>query len=71
MPAALPTTPESLLPLVHQAMAATPDARLRELMAGLTAHLHRFVLEHRVTEAEFEIRWGFGIDSRPASGSPP
>ncbi len=52
--APLPTTPESLLPLVLQAMDRTPGARLRELMAGLTTHLHRFVLETRVTEAEFE-----------------
>lgn len=50
----LPTTPESLLPLVLQAMSRTPDARLRQLMASLTTHLHQFVLENRVTEREFE-----------------
>jgi catechol 1,2-dioxygenase len=53
-PTALPTTPESLLPLVLQAMDATPDARLRQLMAALVTHLHRFVIEQRVSEAEFE-----------------
>ncbi len=52
--AALPTTPASLLPLVLAAMAHTPDARLRQLMASLTTHLHRFVLDNAVTEAEFE-----------------
>jgi catechol 1,2-dioxygenase len=50
----LPDTPQSLLPLVRQAMAATPDARLRELMDALVCHLHAFVLETRLTEAEFE-----------------
>jgi catechol 1,2-dioxygenase len=60
-PLPLPTTPESLLPLVLQAMSATPDARLRSLMAGLVTHLHRFILEHRVTEDEFETAVGFLI----------
>ena len=50
----LPTTPESLLPLVLDAMSRQPDARGRELVGGLVEHLHRFILEHRVTEAEFE-----------------
>ncbi len=55
----LPTTPESLLPLVRAAMARTPDGRLRQLMDSLTVHLHRFVLENRVTEEEFERAVGF------------
>ena len=53
MPATLPTTPESLLPLVLQAMSRAPDARLRELMAALASHLHHFVIEQRVSEREF------------------
>lgn len=59
----LPSTPASLLPLVLRAMSATPDARLRQLMAALTSHLHRFVLENAVTEAEFEaaVRFVTGI----------
>ncbi len=59
--AVLPTTPESLLPIVLRAMEGTPDARLRQLMASLTTHLHRFVLENRVTEAEFEAAVAFLI----------
>ena len=64
----LPTTPESLLPLVLQAMANTPDARLRELMASLTTHLHLFVRENRVTEAEFETAVGFLVGIGQATG---
>jgi catechol 1,2-dioxygenase len=64
-----PTTPESLLPLVLAAMQRTPDARLRELMAGLTTHLHQFVLEHRPTEAEFERAIGFLVGIGQATGA--
>lgn len=64
----LPTSPESLLPLVLRAMQATPDARLRQLMASLTTHLHQFVLENRVTEAEFEHAVAFLIGIGQATG---
>ena len=64
----LPTTPESILPLVIQAMSRTPDARLRELMASLTSHLHAFILETRVTEQEFERAVKFMIDIGQATG---
>jgi len=64
----LPTTPESLLPLVHQAMDATPDARLRQLMASLTRHLHQFVIHNQVTEAEFEAAVDFLIRIGQATG---
>ncbi len=64
----LPTTPESLLPLVIQAMSRTPDARLRELMASLTTHLHAFILETQVTEEEFECAVKFIIDIGQATG---
>jgi catechol 1,2-dioxygenase len=66
--AALPTTPASLLPIVQQAMAATPDARLRQLMQSLTAHLHQFVLDNRVTEDEFEAAAAFLIGIGQATG---
>jgi len=70
MPAApLPTTPESLLPLVLQAYARTPDARLRELLTGLTTHLHRFVIEARITEAEFERAVAFLVGIGQATGA--
>lgn len=65
---ALPTTPESILPLVIQAMSHTPDSRLRELMASLTTHLHAFVLETQVTEEEFERAVQFLIDIGQATG---
>ena len=64
----LPTTPESILPLVIQAMSRTPDARLRELMASLTSHLHAFILETQVTEEEFERAVKFLIDIGQATG---
>jgi catechol 1,2-dioxygenase len=64
----LPSSPESLLPLVLAAMSGTPDARLRELLAGLTSHLHRFVIEHRVSEAEFEAAVRFLIGIGQATG---
>lgn len=50
----LPTSPESLLPIVLASMSAQPEGRDRRLVEALTTALHRFVLEHRVTEAEFE-----------------
>ena len=64
----LPTTPESILPLVIKAMSRTPDARLRELMASLTSHLHAFILEAKVTEEEFERAVKFLIDIGQATG---
>lgn len=64
----LPTTPESILPLVIEAMSHTPDARLRELMASLTSHLHAFILETKVTEEEFERAVKFLIDIGKATG---
>jgi catechol 1,2-dioxygenase len=57
--AALPSSPESLLPLVLQAFAHTPDARLRTLLSALVTHLHAFVRETRLTEAELETALAF------------
>jgi len=67
--ATLPTTPESLLPLVQQAMSATPNPRLRQLMQSLTAHLHAFVLENRVSEDEFEAAVAFLVGIGQATGA--
>lgn len=55
----LPTTPESLLPMVLKAMQAAPDARLRQLIASLTTHLHQFVIENQLGEDEFETAVAF------------
>jgi len=57
--AALPTTPESLLPIVLRAMHDTPNARVRELVQSLVRHLHAFVLETKLTEREFEVALDF------------
>ena len=51
---ALITTPDSVLAAALQAMERTPDARLRDVMAALTRHLHAFVQEVQLREAEFE-----------------
>jgi protocatechuate 3,4-dioxygenase beta subunit len=40
---------------VLQAMAATPNARLREVMAMFVRHMHAFVREAQPSEEEFEI----------------
>ncbi len=64
----LPTTPESLLPIVQQALQATPDTRLRQLLGALCEHLHRFVLDNRVTEAEFETAVDFIVRIGQATG---
>lgn len=55
----LPSTPESLTPIVMQSMANTSDARVKELLCSLVRHLHAFVLETRLTEAEFEYALGY------------
>jgi hydroxyquinol 1,2-dioxygenase len=44
--------------------AATPDPRLREIMLGLIKHLHAFVKEVRLTEAE----WFKAIEILTAAG---
>ena len=67
-PTTLPSTPETLLPLVLKAMEGSPDARLRGLMASLTTHLHQFVIENAVTEAEFEAAVEFLIGIGQATG---
>ena len=48
---------------VEAAMAATPDARLREVMAAFVRHSHAFLREVRPTEDEFEagLRFLVGI----------
>ena len=63
------TTPGSVLPLALEAMSRTPDARLRELIAGLTSHLHAFVRETKLTEGEFEQALAFIVAIGQASGA--
>jgi catechol 1,2-dioxygenase len=65
---ALPSTPESLLPLVLKAMEGTPSPRLRQLMASLTTHLHQFVIENQLTEGEFAVAVEFITGIGQATG---
>jgi len=44
----------SVTDVVLDAMAGTPDARLREIMASFVQHMHAFAREVRLTEEEFE-----------------
>lgn len=49
---------ESLTRRVLASFAGTPDDRLREVMQSLVTHLHAFIRDVRLTEAE----WQAGID---------
>ncbi len=49
---------------VLQSLAATPDARLKQVMTALVTHLHDFVREVRLTEDE----WQAGIAFLTATG---
>lgn len=53
------STLDDVTPAVIQAMSATQDQRLKEIMDAAVRHLHAFVIETRPTEAEFEkaIQW--------------
>jgi len=44
---------EDVTPAVLKVMERTEDPRLREIMVSLVKHLHGFVLDVRLTEAEF------------------
>lgn len=45
---------ESVTTAVREAMAGTPDQRLRQVTDALVRHLHAFIREVRPSEAEFE-----------------
>ncbi|MEU8664617.1 dioxygenase, partial [Actinoplanes philippinensis] len=45
---------QQLADRVAASFDGTPDARLKELMQALTRHLHAFVREVRLTEAEWQ-----------------
>jgi len=63
------TTPESVLPLALRAMERTSSARLRELIAALTTHLHAFIRETSLTEDEFEQALEFIVAIGQATGA--
>ena len=62
------TSPESILDIALAAMESTEDQRLKNLMASLTRHLHQFVLENELTEAEFEKALQFIVGIGQATG---
>jgi hydroxyquinol 1,2-dioxygenase len=55
---------EELLDRVVRSFDGCADPRLRELMVALTRHVHAFLRETRLTEAE----WGAGIDFLTRAG---
>ncbi|MFZ8757060.1 dioxygenase [Microbacterium sp. HMH0099] len=55
---------EALVETVVASFADAPDDRLREIMQALTRHLHAFVRDVRLTEAE----WNTGIEFLTAAG---
>ena len=62
------TSPDSVLGFTLQAMARTPDSRLRTVMDALTRHLHAFVQEVKLSEEEFEQALEFIVAIGQATG---
>ena len=62
------STPDTVLDAALSAMERTPNPRLRELIASLTRHLHAFVKETALTEAEFERALDFIVAIGKATG---
>ncbi len=58
------TTPANITRQVIESFDATPDRRLREIMQSLVSHLHAFVSEVELTEAE----WAAAISSLTRTG---
>ncbi len=52
-------TQQQVTAAVLQAMASTPNARLREVMEALVRHLHDFAREVKLTEPEWEAAVAF------------
>ncbi|MEU8935395.1 maleylacetate reductase and hydroxyquinol 1,2-dioxygenase domain-containing protein [Streptomyces sp. NPDC048409] len=63
-PATTATVLAQLTAQVVASFAQSPDARLRDLLSGLVRHLHAFVAEQDVTEAE----WAYAIDHLTRTG---
>jgi hydroxyquinol 1,2-dioxygenase len=55
---------EDLIERVVRSFDGAPDPRLKQLMQSLTRHLHAFIREVRLTEAE----WNTGIEFLTAAG---
>jgi protocatechuate 3,4-dioxygenase beta subunit len=52
----------SVTPVVHAAMAATGDPRLRQIIHALVEHSHALIREVDLTEAEFQAALKFLVD---------
>jgi hydroxyquinol 1,2-dioxygenase len=48
-------TQEDVTPAVLAEIARAPDARFREIMSALVRHLHAFIREVKLTEAEYQL----------------
>ncbi len=59
-----PARPEDITDQVIASFAATPDVRLGRIMESLTRHIHAFVADVELTEAE----WAAGIQVLTATG---
>ena len=59
-----PAASDALVQQVIERFGNTPDARLRDIMGSLVRHLHAFIQETRLTEAE----WMKGIEFLTAVG---
>jgi len=57
-------TPEEITAQVAARFDSTPDPRLRQIMQALVTHIHSFVTEVELTEAE----WAAGIAALTATG---
>jgi catechol 1,2-dioxygenase len=58
------TTPDDITAAVQASFDDCPDKRLRQVMRSLTSHLHTFVKDVELTEAE----WGAAIELLTRSG---
>jgi alcohol dehydrogenase class IV/protocatechuate 3,4-dioxygenase beta subunit len=61
---AQPSAADRLTREVVASFGATPDPRTKHLLTGLVEHLHRFVVEHDLTDAE----WRYAIDFLTRTG---
>ncbi|HYS38171.1 MAG TPA: maleylacetate reductase and hydroxyquinol 1,2-dioxygenase domain-containing protein [Pseudonocardiaceae bacterium] len=59
-----PSAADRLTQDVVASFGSTPDPRTKHLLTGLVEHLHRFVVEHDLTDAE----WRYAIDFLTRTG---
>src|SRR6201985_3686862 len=59
----------TITPAVLQSIADTPDARLKQVLSSLVTHLHDFVREVKLTEAEWQAGIDFLTPPRPTGSA--